>query len=602
MLFGIEQGSGLLHALGMAIVHSFWQSLLLWGIYHVIIFLRKNASPAKKHNLAIAFVLGAFIWFGITFFTGLQQQQITNEWLKGNSEIIVAANSSNFIQWDILIPYLSLSYLVLLVFFLFRFCRSYFSAKRVLFKELHSAPAILQHYLDTARKHSGVRRKVTLWLSRHITVPGTIGFLKPIILMPVAALNQLSQEQLEAIILHELSHIRRNDYILNLLLSIVEVFLFFNPFIYLWMKVIRRERENCCDDFVLQRSYDSVSYAEALMQLASLKPVTHSLSMGAVSGNHQLLHRIIRITGGQLKMHHYRNKLMAMVCTMGILIACSYLAFRGKSTKSQEQKLAVNSDLKKEINNGNLLLTRDKTYEPLEQKEENTNNITGDRPKDNFSLWSLPIEPGAQPESTPENENPDQWEKFMTDVQFSGRLSQALQQAQVALKQIDWDSVSKEVGKALEEIDWRSINRKISAVQDSIRYLKLGVQLQDKNLQRLQRIEEMSGKMKEKQKLLQNIQKEMEGRQMMKAKELLRNKDAQMEYFQQYKSATIPHVGKVVQGTNVPNTIHSSTSGVQSHFNPGQFHIQIDSLQESRLFNLPNREKMAIKILRRMDI
>ena len=93
----------------------------------------------------------------------------------------------------------------------------------------------------------GITRPVQLFLSTRINVPMMLGTLKPIILLPVATINHLTTEQVEAILLHELAHIKRHDYLLNIFQTVAETVLFFNPFVWLLSGIIRREREHCCD-------------------------------------------------------------------------------------------------------------------------------------------------------------------------------------------------------------------------------------------------------------------------------------------------------------------------------------------------------------------
>jgi hypothetical protein len=146
----------------------------------------------------------------------------------------------------------------------------------------------------------GIKKPVQVYISQWISSPMTIGFLKPIILIPVAALNNLTTQQLEAILLHELSHIKRQDYIINLLLSLIQTVLYFNPFIKLFIKRIEIERENCCDELVLQFEYDKHGYAAALLQLEKNTHEVPALVMAAAQKNH-LLHRIEKIVGVKRK-------------------------------------------------------------------------------------------------------------------------------------------------------------------------------------------------------------------------------------------------------------------------------------------------------------
>ena len=98
---------------------------------------------------------------------------------------------------------------------------------------------------------------------------------------------------MEAILLHELAHIKRYDYLINLLLSLIETVLYFNPFVRLLSHDIKRERENCCDDWVLQYQYDGAMYVSALMALAT-KNASPKLALYA-SDKKMLLSRIKRI-------------------------------------------------------------------------------------------------------------------------------------------------------------------------------------------------------------------------------------------------------------------------------------------------------------------
>ena len=101
-----------------------------------------------------------------------------------------------------------------------------------------------------------ISRPVRLLESAIAEVPVVIGYLKPVILIPAGLLANLPVDQVEAILLHELAHIRRADYLVNLLQTMVESLLFYHPAVWWISHVIRTEREHCCDDFVLARDTD----------------------------------------------------------------------------------------------------------------------------------------------------------------------------------------------------------------------------------------------------------------------------------------------------------------------------------------------------------
>ena len=134
-----------------------------------------------------------------------------------------------------------------------------------------------------------------------VEAPILIGWLQPLIILPLAAMAQMTAAQVEALLAHELAHIRRRDYAINLLQTIAEALLFFHPGVWWISRRIRQEREHCCDDAAIAVAGEATAYAEALMALASRREREFQPSMGAAKGS--LLLRIRRLLsvedGGQ---------------------------------------------------------------------------------------------------------------------------------------------------------------------------------------------------------------------------------------------------------------------------------------------------------------
>ena len=112
-------------------------------------------------------------------------------------------------------------------------------------------------------------KKVKIGISSTIYTPITFGWIKPIILLPIALVNQLSVKEIESIILHEWAHILRNDYLINIITSLVQVILFFNPFSYLLNKEISLQREIACDNYVINASVEKIDYLNAIYKIAT---------------------------------------------------------------------------------------------------------------------------------------------------------------------------------------------------------------------------------------------------------------------------------------------------------------------------------------------
>ena len=132
----------------------------------------------------------------------------------------------------------------------------------------YAAPAIWQRALDRIAAQMG-GAQVHLRRSSMVNVPAVIGYLRPIILVPVAFLTGTPAEQIIAVLTHEMAHIRRNDYIACILQSIAEVVLFYHPAVWWISEQIRTERELCCDDMAIACGNDALTYARALTDMAS---------------------------------------------------------------------------------------------------------------------------------------------------------------------------------------------------------------------------------------------------------------------------------------------------------------------------------------------
>src|SRR5690349_13234356 len=138
-----------------------------------------------------------------------------------------------------------------------------------------------------------VSRSVRLLATDRVDSPSVIGWLRPVILAPVGMLSGLAPQQVEALLAHELAHVRRHDYLVNVLQGIAESLLFYHPAVWWISNQIRTEREHCCDDLAVEASGDVLVYARALAALESMRPAHFKTVLSANDGS--LLRRIRRL-------------------------------------------------------------------------------------------------------------------------------------------------------------------------------------------------------------------------------------------------------------------------------------------------------------------
>ena len=289
--------SQLSYSFCMSMLHSLWQAGLMWLLYVIVdnIFLRKN-SPLEKRNLLFVMITAQLALFVITFsiYFSAQQKNIPPgdivDWVAG---LLPRDNMYPVTPWLFSI------YSFIITWKMVKAIYTWYHFKKQFHQGLQKPSVELKLFTILKASQFGIKRKVKLWLSTTINTPVTFGFLKPVILLPVALINNIELVQAETLVLHELSHIKTNDYLLNWFLLFADTVFFFNPFMTVFCKKIKLEREKYCDISVMAFQYSPALYAETLLKAERIKKMTPAFQLAAVGRKKQLLHRIRFFTGNE---------------------------------------------------------------------------------------------------------------------------------------------------------------------------------------------------------------------------------------------------------------------------------------------------------------
>jgi uncharacterized protein (TIGR03435 family) len=204
---------------------------------------------------------------------------------------------------------------------------------------LRSASSPWQTAGDRIAARLGIAQVVRIVELPHIDMPFVLGCLRPIVVLPIAALSQLNAAQVEAILAHELAHVRRHDYLVNLLQTLAETLFFYHPAVWWLSARIRDEREHCCDDVAVDVCGDRVSYAEALTELESWRTGGMSLVPAATGGS--LLIRIRRILHGDVTSQSQTSQwAVAIVLLVGVLATAATVAQTAQSPAKPKFEVA----------------------------------------------------------------------------------------------------------------------------------------------------------------------------------------------------------------------------------------------------------------------
>ncbi|WPV02906.1 M56 family metallopeptidase [Mucilaginibacter sp. cycad4] len=304
----------LIQAFSWMLIHSLWQGLLLSVMSAVVMLLTKKASAAVRYNL----VLVQFLLFvGACLFT------FTWEWSKHPQQNmvqfgdVIGSRASALLKLNadgvrnfanICIGYFTANApMVVLLWFVFFLFRSVRMMRGLMFihtakhRDVSEPAGYWKNRVELLCEKLQLKRAVRLLESGFVKMPMVIGHLKPVILIPAGLLSGLPPEQVEAVVLHELAHIRRHDYIVNFLQTVTETVFFFNPGL-LWISaLLRDERENCCDDIAIAQTKNKREFIQALISFKEHSLYGSSYAVAFPGKKNQLLQRVSRILGNKNK-------------------------------------------------------------------------------------------------------------------------------------------------------------------------------------------------------------------------------------------------------------------------------------------------------------
>lgn len=326
------------------LVHSLWQGLLFTIITGVVMLLTRKSSAALRYNIMCALLFAFVAVCGGTFAWELAQS--TGGRLTVVPSAAVAAETVAQLWTNKIGAYFTANAPLILtgwaIIFLAKCVRmmgGLVYSHRVKHHKIHQPPVHWQQRVATLCGGLGLQKHVTLLQSGIVKIPVVIGHLKPVVFFPLGLLNSMPAGEIEAVLLHELAHIRRNDYVVNLLQVMVENVFFFNPAL-LWMSaIIREEREHCCDDIAVAQTKSKKQFIQALISFKEHALHVNSYAIAFPAKRNQLLLRATRIINNSNKTLNTGEK--AFFFTSFVLLAGLTMAVTNTGSKLIRAKTPV---------------------------------------------------------------------------------------------------------------------------------------------------------------------------------------------------------------------------------------------------------------------
>jgi bla regulator protein BlaR1 len=335
-------------ALGWALIHSLWQGLLCFLLGLAMLRFIPIRHSALRYATSVGvmgvMLLCSLVTLGIVYTPALPGAVGADSFFKlaGYTQSGVQASSPLRAMLTATSSWLgahmgvfSALWLMGAMLFVLRIVSGYWYM-RIVRRSADSVGAYWQQRVDDLAAKLNIRSFVEVAESSLITAPLVMGYLKPVILVPVGMFSGLTTDQLEAVFVHELLHIRRGDYLVNLAQTILEAVYFFNPFAWMMSAAIRREREHCCDDGVLSNHGNAMAYVQALAMLEEVKLSRTGVALSLAEDKNQLLKRIKRIMEKSVNHYSSSDRLVPAVLLIIGLMCASWLTIQSRDRKAME--------------------------------------------------------------------------------------------------------------------------------------------------------------------------------------------------------------------------------------------------------------------------
>jgi len=486
-------------AIGKTIVHSIWIGLVIMALLRLALAF----IPVKLSRLRYGISVSAlFILFFsvIAVFLALYEPESARLYLLSFQELISLGSRDEYVSstgvaafnTGLLFTLFGYIYLVGVLFMVFRSVTSMAHLRKVKKAGRQPHPDWQLRFLNLCNS-LGIKRSVDLLESDQLHRPLLLAYLKPAIIVPVGMLTNLPAGQVETIILHELYHLKRRDFLVNFMQLFIEGLLFYHPVVWFISDKIRSEREHCCDDKVLSNTDNPLNYAKALIHLAEQQQFSR-LAPGAVgSEKHQFYARIKRILNYKSMKTNMRDKVLAIsLLAVSLILLVTVSGFNAAPSFTGNANLIAENIAVPDKLPG--IVIPDTIPEKNEQTEiEDLEEIE----EPDWEAIEEEIEE-ARLEALKEIEEID-WESIKEEIE-EARL-EALEE----IEEIDWESIKEEMEEArlealeeIEEIDWESIKEEMEEARlealeeiEEIDWESIKEEMEEARLEALEEIEEI---------------------------------------------------------------------------------------------------------------
>ena len=338
------------NSFGMMILHMLWQGLIITMMLGIFLIIMKKSSAQSRYIISVISVFLFPVTSLVTFIKvyssfKLQQELIINHIATATSLEEGGGLMQSFIDvYRQYLPVVVFIWFLGMTILLLRYLGLLIYVERLKNYLVQPVTDKLISKIDQISKKFQVKKNIKSLVSSKITTPMIIGHFKPVLLLPKITIEKLSDEEMDVVLQHELAHVKRNDYLVNIFQNIIEIMFFFHPGMWWTSSIVRKEREECCDIFAIQDEKDKITLANALATIHELNNKIPNMALSFLNNKNGLFNRINNLFG-KPGMATFKEGLVVAFFFFLSISLMSFIITGNKADKCTEELSTISGEL-----------------------------------------------------------------------------------------------------------------------------------------------------------------------------------------------------------------------------------------------------------------
>lgn len=338
------------YALGFMLIHFMWQALVLALFLGVFMLITRKSSPVPRYYAAVFSILMLPVMAIITFLKAFNSIEVV---MVAHPEYAAAAQAEmsrtlmeRFLNlYSTYIPVIVFLWFIGITALLLKNMGGLILIQRLKNYYIEPVNEALRNMVEQIRENYLIKKAINPLISSKALSPMVIGHFKPVVLIPRILAGNLSPEEMKIVLQHELAHIKRNDFLINIFQLVIESLFFFHPATWWISHIARQEREECCDALAAQTGDEKIILAKALTSIQEYKLKSNSMAVAFLNNKSGLYNRIRSIFGNRPSSPSFREGVIVMFFVFASILFMSFVVIKNSNRSDKKSWKTFHTEL-----------------------------------------------------------------------------------------------------------------------------------------------------------------------------------------------------------------------------------------------------------------